>query len=77
MYKRQVARRAPNSADARAALAALLYASGRVAEAEEQWEQACTRNVGCGKYRDIDYVARVRRWPPAMTQKLEAFLKIR
>ena len=74
---RAVARRAPNSADARAALAALLYASGRVAEAEEQWEQACTRNVGCGKYRDMDYVARVRRWPPAMTQKLEAFLKIR
>ena len=47
-------------APTRAALAALLYASGRVAEAEEQWEQACTRNVGCGKYRDMDYVARVR-----------------
>ena len=74
---RAVARRAPNSADARAALAALLYASGRVAEAEEQWEQACTRNVGCGKYRDLDYVARVRRWPPAMVRKLEAFLEIR
>ena len=73
---RNVARRAPNSADARAALAALLYASGRVAEAEEQWEQACTRNVGCGKYRDLDYVKRVRRWPPTMVEKLEAFLKI-
>lgn len=73
---RNVARRAPNSADARAALAAILYASGRVAEAEEQWEQACTRNVGCGKYRDMEYVARVRRWPPTMVEKLEAFLKI-
>jgi len=74
---RAVARRAPNSADMRAALAALLYSSGRIAEAEEQWEQACTRNVGCGRYRDLDYVRRVRRWPPVMVEKLETFLSVR
>ena len=74
---RGVARRAPNSADMRAALAALLYGSGRVAEAEEQWEQACARNVGCGRYKDLDYVRRIRRWPPVMVDKLDAFLKIK
>ena len=73
----KVSRRAPNSADMRAALAALYYADGRVAEAEEAWELACGRNVGCGRYRDLDYVRRVRRWPPAMVEKLDAFLSIR
>jgi tetratricopeptide (TPR) repeat protein len=72
-----VARRAPNSADMRAALAALYYSRGRVAEAEEAWERACGRNVGCGKYRDLDYVRRIRRWPPVMVDKLDAFLSIR
>jgi len=74
---RGVARRAPNSADMRAALAALLYSNGNVAEAEEQWEQACARSVGCGRYKDLDYVRRIRRWPPKMVDKLDAFLKIK
>ena len=72
-----VARRAPNSADMRAALAALYYSRGRVADAEEAWERACGRNVGCGKYRDLDYVRRIRRWPPVMVDKLDAFLTVR
>ena len=38
-------RRAPNSADMRAALAALYYSAGRSAEAEEAWDQACGRSV--------------------------------
>jgi thioredoxin-like negative regulator of GroEL len=33
----RIARRAPGSADMRAALAALYYAQGRVEEAEGQW----------------------------------------
>ena len=61
----------------RAALAALLYSNGNVAEAEEQWEQACARSVGCGRYKDLDYVRRIRRWPPKMVDKLDAFLKIK
>ena len=72
-----VMRRAPNSADARAALAALYYSKGRVAEAEEAWDEACGRNVGCAKYKDMDYVRRIRRWPPKMVSKLEDFLKIK
>lgn len=72
-----VTRRAPNSADMRAALAALYYSAGRVAEAEEAWDEACGRNVGCGRYKDLDYVRRIRRWPPVMVTKLEDFLKIK
>lgn len=53
------------------------YTSGRVAEAEEAWEEACGRNEGCGRYKDLDYVSRIRRWPPAMVTKLEDFLKIK
>jgi predicted Zn-dependent protease len=71
-----VARRAPNSADARAALAALRWAQGRRAEAEEAWESACTRNSGCGAYRDADYVRRIRRWPPVMVGNMDAFLRL-
>lgn len=69
-------RRAPNSADVRAAAAALYYGAGRFEDAEDAWERACSRESGCAKYRDIDYVRRVRRWPPAMVQKLQNFLAV-
>ena len=72
-----VARRAPNSADARAALAALRWAAGRRAKAEEAWNSACGRAEGCSKYKDIDYVQRIRRWPPRMVKHLQAFLQLR
>ena len=72
-----VARRAPNSADARAALASLRWAAGRRAEAEEAWNSACGRAEGCAKYKDIDYVQRIRRWPPRMVKHLQAFLQLR
>jgi len=71
----RVARRAPGSADMRAALAALLYADGRRAEAEGSWEFVCSNiSVGCGKYRDFDWLARVRRWPPVMVERMRQFL---
>lgn len=69
-------RRAPNSADARAAVASLYYASGRFEDAEEMWVQACSREIGCAQYKDIDYVTRIRRWPPAMVEKLKSFLAV-
>ena len=70
-------RRAPNSADVRAAAAALYYSAGRYAEAEDAWERACSREAGCAKYKDLDYVRRIRRWPPAMVGKLEKFLELK
>ena len=70
----KVSRRAPNSVDMRAALAALYYTHGRKAEAESVWEFACDNILeGCSKYRDDDWLARVRRWPPLMREKLAAF----
>lgn len=73
-----VARRAPGSADMRVALAAMLWATGQEDEAEAEWEFACTKiTVGCVKYQDADWVQRIRRWPPVMAARLEAFLKLR
>ena len=90
---RDVARRGPGSIDVRAALAALLYAAGRVDEAEEEWEFAC-RSInsgsmqsmeygvqvtvdGCRQYKDFDWLRRIRRWPPVLVDRMEAFLRLR
>ena len=74
----RVARRAPGSADARAALAALYYAEGRGAEAEEVWNYACDAvSTGCGKYADVSWLRTVRRWPPVMVSRLRDFLELR
>ena len=54
-----------------------LLLRGEVAEAEDAWERACSREAGCAKYKDLDYVRRVRRWPPAMVGKLEKFLELK
>ena len=74
---RAVSRRAPGLVDARAALAALYWASGRPEDAEREWEFACDNvDVGCAKYRDPRWVAETRRWPPAMAEMLRRFLGI-
>lgn len=73
-----IARRAPGSADMRAALAAMYWNLGEEEAAESEWGFACTNiAVGCAKYQDQDWLRRVRRWPPVMTERLEAFLKLR
>jgi hypothetical protein len=74
---RAVAWRAPGLVDARAALAALYWASGRPDDAEREWEFACDNvDVGCAKYRDNRWVAETRRWPPAMAELLRRFLSV-
>ena len=74
---RAVSRRAPGLVDARAALAALYWASGRPDDAEREWEYACDNiDVGCAKYRDNRWVAETRRWPPAMAELLRRFLSV-
>jgi hypothetical protein len=58
----RIARRAPGSADMRAALAALYWAGGRSADAEREWEWACNEiSVGCAKFQDEDWLSRIRR----------------
>jgi len=73
-----VARKAPGSADMRAALAAQYWAAGLEAEAENEWEFACSRiSVGCSYYQDEEWLRRIRRWPPIMIERLVAFLAVR
>ena len=86
---RTVARRAAGSIDARAALAALYYSQGKVDEAEASWNFACESinsgilegsNValdGCAQYRDVDWLSRIRRWPPSMVRRMDDFLNLR
>jgi hypothetical protein len=73
----RVARRAPGSADMRAALAALYWHQGRRADAEGSWEFVCSSiSVGCSKYRDAAWLSTVRRWPPVMVERMSAFLAL-
>ena len=72
-----LARRAPGSADMRAALAAMYWSKGEQEKAEASWEFACNNiAVGCAKYEDFDWLRRVRRWPPVMVRRMEAFVKL-
>jgi tetratricopeptide (TPR) repeat protein len=72
-----VARRAPGSADMRAALAALYYARGDSAAAEGEWDFACSSiTVGCSKFKDEDWLSRIRRWPPVMVRYMKDFLAL-
>lgn len=73
-----IARKAPGSADMRAALAALYWNAGLETEAEAEWEFACNKiNVGCAKYQDEDWLFRIRRWPPVMVERMREFLALR
>jgi hypothetical protein len=72
-----VSRRQGGFVDSRAALAALYYDSGRLEDAENVWEYACDNiSVGCAKYKDQEWLRKVRRWPPAMADLLLNFLKL-
>lgn len=73
----RIARRAPGSADMRAALAAMYHERGEDARAEDQWQYACDKiSVGCSRYRDRDWLSRIRRWPPAMVDRMGRFLSL-
>lgn len=70
---KNLVRKYPQFADMRAALTAALWVSGNYGEAESNWVAA----VGLDKrYKDLDWVAHVRRWPPVMVGALEKFLKL-
>ena len=70
---RNIVRKYPNFADMRAALTAAYWEQGKQGEAESNWVAA----VGLdGRYKDLDWVVNVRRWPPKMVAALEKFLKL-
>jgi tetratricopeptide (TPR) repeat protein len=70
---RNIIRKYPQFADVRAALTAALWEQGKKGEAESNWVAA----VGLDKrYKDLDWVAKIRRWPPVMVSALEKFQKL-
>ncbi len=70
---KNIVRKYPNFADARAALTACLWQGGFLGEAESNWVAA----VGLdSRYKDIDWVATVRRWPPNVVKALDQFLNL-
>jgi tetratricopeptide (TPR) repeat protein len=71
---RNIVRKYPSFADMRAALTAVLWEQGKHGEAESNWVAA----VGLDqRYKDINWVAHVRRWPPLMVAALEKFQELK
>ena len=70
---RKLIRRYPLFADARAALSALLWQRGASGEAESHWAAAAGLD---NRYRDSEWLLQIRRWPPAPTADLMAFLAL-
>ncbi len=70
---KNIVRKYPNFADARAALTAALWVNGHKGEAESHWVAAYGLDP---RYKDINWVKNIRRWPPSMVNALERFLKL-
>jgi hypothetical protein len=70
-----VVRKNPGYADMHVAIAADAWGRGDFIVALKEYGFACDRiDVGCKSYEDKDWVTVVRRWPPALSKKLEQFL---
>ena len=70
---RAVVRKYPNFPDARAALTAALWTDQRRGEAESQWVAVSGLD---SRYKDLDWVRTIRRWPPKVADALEQFLTL-
>ncbi len=71
---RNLVRKYPKFADMRAALTAALWVNGRQGEAESEWVAA----VGLdSRYRNVDWLRTIRRWPPALVTAMEKFLTLK
>ncbi|GAB4150101.1 MAG: tetratricopeptide repeat protein [Cyanobacteria bacterium J069] len=71
---KNLVRKYPRFADMRAALTAALWVEGNQGEAESNWYAAIGLD---SRYKDLDWVAHVRRWSPAMVSALEKFLTLK
>jgi len=70
---RNLVRKYPNFPDVRAALTAMLWAQGKEGEAESNWVAVVGSD---SRYRDIEWLEKVRRWPPRMVEALDNFLSL-
>ena len=85
----RVKRRAPGSLDMRAAAAALYWHRGEEDKAEDEWSFACEFindgelvkggpvYDGCAQYRDVQWLEKIRRWPPLMVSYMSDFIRLR
>lgn len=71
---RNLVRKYPQFADIRASLTAALWADGKQGEAESQWVSAIGLD---SRYKDLDWLKNIRRWPPAMVAAMEKFLSLK
>jgi len=70
-----VIRKDPGVTDMHVALAAVYWNRGDVGRAEDEWRFACEQiDTGCQQYKDLQWVAEIRRWPPNLTGALSKFL---
>jgi tetratricopeptide (TPR) repeat protein len=70
---RNLVRKYPQFADMRAAFAAALWAQGQRGEAESQWVSVVGLDA---RYRDLEWVRTIRRWPPHLVDALAQFLSL-
>jgi tetratricopeptide (TPR) repeat protein len=71
---RNTARKYANFADVRAALSAALWVKGQQGEAESNWVAVMGLDR---RYKDLNWVKNIRRWPPSMVAALEKFLEVK
>jgi tetratricopeptide (TPR) repeat protein len=71
---RNLVRKYPKFADMRAALTAALWAQGKQGEAESEWVSAVAIDT---RYKNLDWLKTVRRWPPSMITAMERFLTLK
>ncbi|WP_271254381.1 tetratricopeptide repeat protein [Pseudanabaena sp. Chao 1811] len=71
---KNILRKYPNYTDVRAALTAALWADKKQGEAESNW--VSVENLD-PRYRDINWVKNIRRWPPSLVDALEKFLTLK
>nr|WP_231933149.1 tetratricopeptide repeat protein [Geminocystis sp. NIES-3708] len=70
---RNLVRKYPMFPDMRAALTAVLWENGKQGEAESNW----VATIGIdSRYKDVEWLKEVRRWPPTMIIALENFLTL-
>ncbi|WPF89521.1 tetratricopeptide repeat protein [Cyanobacterium aponinum AL20118] len=70
---RNIVRKYPMFPDMRAALTAVLWEEGKQGEAESNW----VATVGMdSRYKNVEWLKEVRRWPPKMIVALENFLTL-
>jgi tetratricopeptide (TPR) repeat protein len=71
---KNILRKYPNFTDVRAALTAALWANKQQGEAESNWVSVLNLDP---RYRDINWVKDIRRWPPSLVSALEKFLTLK